>query len=295
MFNKKLLLFFLCILVLFSKKSYSYENTHWQNPYRLFAGHTEGNWLDNHVGYTTIGLFSNLRNLETPTLTTFIDARLHVFNQGRLAANTGIGIRYQSLNNPQIFGLNAFYDYREASWNHKFHQAGLGFEYLSPYFDFRLNSYLPVSSSVAHSKTTIFNYEGGYVATAREGRVSYGGADFEIGTWIKRENSSSFFNLYGAIGAYYYAARSHQRNEYGSKARLEARFLRYFAFEFKGGYDDIYHGMAQGTFSVVMPLEVLFNNYRNANYKNDRAIYQPVRRQQIIALSKKKCCMTWNW
>lgn len=314
MFKKKLITLFLCSLVLISSKSFSdelngyFENNSscfeaqnfypWQNPYRTILSHTEGNWLDNHQGYTSIGMFSDLPFFETCSFTPFIDVRGHFFNDGKTAANVGIGFRYQKNECSEIYGINAFYDFREASWGHDFHKLGIGFEYLGECLDFRLNTYLPVGNGLAHSSTKVFSYEGGYIATARLQRLSYSGADFEIGTWLRRPNSCHSFDLYGAIGAYYYAKRRDVRNEYGSQARLEARFLNYFAFEIKGGFDEIYHGMAQGTLAVAIPLDLIFNKCRNAcetSCPNDRRIYQSVNRQEIIALSKKQCCMTWNW
>jgi hypothetical protein len=271
----------------------------WQNPHRIYLDHTEGNWLDNHQGYTSISFFSALPFLETSSFTPFIDVRGHFFNNGKNAANAGIGLRYQRDGSSNIFGVNAFYDFREASWNDDFHQVGIGFEYLSPCVDIRINTYLPICNSVGNSSTTTFRYPGGYIASAKKQRVSYGGADFEIGTWLKRMDTCDLFDLYGAIGSYYYAQRHHHRNEYGTQARLEAHFLKYFAFEIKGGFDEIHHGMAQGTLSIAIPLEYLFGGCRKdpceaVCQKND-ALYQSVNRQEIIALSQKQCCWKWNW
>ncbi len=312
MLKKALLSFVLCNFILLSSQVIADELdgnfainssccedqifTPWQSPSRSSLSHTEGNWLDNHEGYTSIGTFSELPFFETCSFTPFIDVRGHFFNDGKTAANVGIGFRFQKEGRSEIFGVNAFYDFREASWNHIFHQAGIGFEYLTPCADFRLNAYLPLGSSLAHSSTKVFQYEGGYRASAKSQRLSYGGADFEMGTWLKRPGACNFFDLYGAIGAYYYAARHHHRNEYGSKARLEARFLDYFSFELKGGFDEVYHGMAQGTLAVAIPLDLIFDGCRNTcSCPNDRALYQSIHRQEIIALSKKQCCMKWNW
>jgi len=286
---------FLPCLLLLKSIGFCGTDNFWYDPSRLYVGHTEGNWLDNSDGYTSLNLFSTLPIFETSPFMTFVDVRGHFFNDGRKSANVGLGLRYQLQNSSHIFGVNTFYDYREASWDHNFHQIGIGFEYLGPRFDMRLNGYVPIGNSVANSKTSVYHYKGGYVATTKAERVSYGGADFEIGTWLKRNNSSSQFDLYGAIGAYYYAARTHQLNDYGSLARLEAQFLEYFAFEIQGGFDAINNGAAQGTLSVAIPLDLLFNNPTYNNPYLDRNIYQSVNRQEIIALSKKQCCWTWNW
>jgi hypothetical protein len=270
----------------------------WNTPFRIYADHTEGNWLDNNQGYTSIGCFSALPFLcDYKSYTTFTDIRGHFFNNGRFAANAGFGLRYKPEGCTGIFGMNTYYDYREGSWDHDFHQLGLGFEYLSPTLDIRLNTYLPICSSIGNSSTTTFSYPGGYLASVRDQRVSYGGADLEVGTWITRNTSCDLFELYGAIGTYYYASRYHMPNDYGATARLQAYFLNYFTFEFKGGFDEAYHGMAQGTLSVAIPLDILFNsnNTCSKTCKDDTSLFQAVNRQEIIALSRKQCYWKWNW
>jgi hypothetical protein len=269
----------------------------WHNPFRVYVDHTEGNWLDNHEGYTSLGIFSILPLLDDTSYTTFTDIRGHFFNNDRMAANAGFGLRYNPIGCKGIFGVNAYYDYREGSWDHDFHQLGLGFEYLSPTLDIRLNTYIPICSSIGNSSTTTFRYPGGYIASTKDQKVSYGGADLEIGTWITRPEFCDLFDLYGALGTYYYASRYHMPNDYGATARLQAYFLNYFTFELKGGFDEAHHGMAQGTLSVAIPLDSFFNSPSTWSRccENDPSLYQAVNRQEIIAMSRKQCYWKWNW
>ena len=54
----------------------------------------------------------------------------------------GIGQRWYNLDQNRIYGLNAFFDYRNTGLN-EFRQLGLGFESLGAFIDFRANAYIP--------------------------------------------------------------------------------------------------------------------------------------------------------
>lgn len=297
-----------CGTTILSSTVFSYEtdkssdgfNARINYPQRIYLDHAEGNWYDNSHGYTTVGVFSDLYSSDNENFVVFGDIRDHFFNDGKPAVNAGIGVRYQKDKCSPIYGINTYYDYRRTSWRTNCHQLGLGFEYLTINYDVRLNTYLPVGNSRSNSGTTVFNYEGGYRATVRDEKIAYGGADVEFGTWLKRKTNCNFFDLYGAIGSYYYAGRHSQRSDYGAIARIETRFLDYFTFEFRGGFSEVHHGMAQAILTYAVPLENVCNFFSDC-CTNDIAcernylIYQPVHRQEIIVLSKKLCAWTWNW
>lgn len=260
--------------------------------------HTEGHWLDNYNGYTSLKIFNEVPLLDSP-FKTFIDLQGNFFNNGKVAANGGLALRYECSSRSAILGLNGFYDYRETSWNQDFHQVGMGLEYLTPFFDVRMNGYLPVGTKLSHSKTDWFYYEDSYYATSQNQRVAYSGLDIEIGSSLKKFDLSNSLNLYGAIGYYFYKNRKHFPNDYGVKARIEALISEAIRLEFKTGFDNSYHGMAAGTISFEIPLETLFDycqigkSSKISTCKN--SLYQPIQRQEIIALSKKQCYWTWNW
>jgi len=270
-----------------------------RNPSRLYLNHTEGNWLDNQDGYTSLEKFSELIFLKDNCMTCFLDVKGHLFNHGRLGANAGMVFRYQKNPGANIFGVNAYFDYRQGSWNYNFHQVGIGFEYLSSIFDIRVNSYIPIGNSHSHSSTTVFHYSDGFHASVQDQRVAQGGVDVEIGSWLKKQSATSCTDLYAALGYYYYAPKKNFRNDYGVKARLETHLSDYCTFELKGGFDEVYRSMAQGTLSFQVPLDTLCAwggiCLKNSKSKNSCMTHQLVRRQDIIALSKKQCYWRWNW
>lgn len=285
----------------------------WEYPHRFYVDHVEGRWLDNHEGYTSVGFFSALRSIGfCNNIVPFIDARYHIFNDGKKAGNFGGGLRYINYQRHIAFGINAFYDFRESSWNHYYHDIGLGMEMLSPYLDVRLNGYIPVGKKNAFSSTEVFdNYIGDYEATLRRKKSSLWGVDGEIGRWLKKSSPCDFFDLYAAIGGHYFTSSHHeQKSLYGVDARLLTNLGSFFVFELRGGYDRVYHGMIQGRLTLSLPLELL---YYGLGYMIGQCgpiqygccppacnpccgeFFEPVQRQEIMVLSKKNCCWTWNW
>lgn len=282
---QKVLFSLICGFVINSTPLFSFAN----------ISHTEGNWIDNRDGYTSFEVFVDQALKQNDSFVSFLDFKGHFFNHGRVAVNSGLAFRY-ARDDSKIFGGNLFYDYRQATSEHNFHQIGLGVEYLTDAFDFRLNGYIPISKSLLRTNSITFNYPGGYKATAADLRASYGGFDAEVGSFIKNPNWDET-RLYAAFGYYYYARTHKFSNDYGIKARIETKFSDYFTFEFKGGFDHVNHGMAQGTLYASIPLESLFNfcfKQKIECPKNNR-LYQPIKRQDIIALTEKSCGWIWNW
>lgn len=272
----------------------------WGYPFRLYIDHVEGRWLDNSEGYTSFGSFLALQELDVKCYDVFpfLDVREHVFNNGRTAANLGGGFRFIDRKNYKVFGINAFYDYREK--HHKrYSQLGIGLEMLSYCWDLRLNGYFPMGKW-GHSKSVSKTFEGGFFAECREHQSGMWGGDVEVGRWLKRRGACDYFDLYGAIGAYYYSARKHhQHNIIGGEARLAANLGRYFSVEVRGGYDQVYHASAQARVTLTIPFDIKWNSCCKETCLDNCCLkelaYQPVRRQEIIALDRKDCCFEWNW
>lgn len=263
----------------------------WEAPFRWYVDHAEGRWLDNHDGYTSLGVFCALPNtLITSNLFPFLDARMHLFNHGGTAGNFGGGLRYLDRDNNRVIGFNAFYDYRKSSWNNYFHQVGAGVEILNDCWDFRFNGYFPVSGWKHSKKKRFDHFVGSFTATCQERRAGARGWDMELGRWLMKKGPCRCFDLYGAIGSYYYSFKEHRCNAIGGDVRLATNIGQYFNFEVKGGYDKVYHGNVQAKITLTFPLGVGM-----CCDVNNCIVYQPVRRQEIIALGKKECCWKWDW
>jgi hypothetical protein len=85
------------------------------NPMRITARHIEEKGVGYNQGYTTVeGFFSLVEPLNESCIP-FMDLRGHVFNNGKMAANGGLGVCY--LTSSRIWGANAYYDYPQAPKN----------------------------------------------------------------------------------------------------------------------------------------------------------------------------------
>lgn len=262
-------------------------------PFSL--SHTEGNWFDNRVGYTSVNMLWPFKVDTCCNWYPFLDLRGHVFNDGKTAGNFGGGLRIiNDSNRCTVFGLNAFYDFRKAAWNHYFHQIGLGFEILNPCFDFRLNGYFPLGNRTGRSRNSCFNFGDGFRASCHQQRSAQTGFDAEVGKWIVRNNCGNF-DLYFALGAYSYFPKNHGRRVVGGQVRLNSNLIRYFNLELRGGYDQVNSSQAQVKLTANFPIGVYpCNNYDNCFCINDR-LCQPIHREEIIHLGEKECCWDWNW
>ena len=173
-------------------------------PVTAGFGQTEGRYLGNSQGYTSLNLFaSKLTNKFGKPFLPFLDFHIHRMNGGKFASNFGAGARILNDKTNSIFGLNVFYDTYEGDYRY-YHQLGIGLEFLSPFFDFRLNGYTNLGSSTGYSKQCIYDqYVGGYFATSQQHQASMNGVEFKFGKWLTR-GSLRYFNLYGSIGPYFF-------------------------------------------------------------------------------------------
>ena len=99
-----------------------------ERPQRITVRHIDPTGIGYNKGYTTAEGFFSGNWWEDWVL--FLDARGHVFNDGKPAVNAGIGSRY--VTESRIWGLNAYYDYRKTHKQH-YNQVGFGAESLEPF------------------------------------------------------------------------------------------------------------------------------------------------------------------
>lgn len=191
--------------------------------------HIEGKGIGYDQGYTTIQLFV------APYISHFIpmlDLRGHVFDDGRFAANAGVGLRH--MNPARINGINAYYDYRQTRLMH-FNQLTLGGESLGKWVDFRLSGYIPMgrkSISLEHN------------SQKRERILK--GANAEAGIHMVKKKQML---VYGALGPYYFGARA--TNVWGGEARIAITFFEHVCIELSGSYDSLFKAIGQGQLSLI--------------------------------------------
>lgn len=149
-----------------------------KRPYRATVRHIEGGGIGYEDGYTTLETFF----ASSPTqwvVTPFLDLRGHIFNNGKLAANAGIGVRTLWAN--RVYGINTYYDYRNVGHLNS-NQIGLGLETLGTLFDFRINGYLPLGTKTSAPYDPIFaTFTGNTMLISQKYQAAMKEADAEFG------------------------------------------------------------------------------------------------------------------
>lgn len=269
--------------------------------FRAALSHREGRGIGYRRGYTTVETFLMPSLLEQCAVYPFIDLRGHGFNDGKRAANAGVGIRYLD---PccWVYGTNVYFDYRQSHHqgfdrvSHAFQQLGVGLEALGPNWDFRMNYYQPLGIKVWHFVQTVFHDNKGITPiNSKRRQYTVRMIDAEIGTCA---GSGSFcdgcidWSVYFAAGPYYLRERC-TSGRCGGKARLAAT-LNNFLLEVFTSYDRITHGTLQIKIGIDFDLYAQSpSTNRYCCDLNDSCfgfvydrLSQPVQRQEIIPLGK---------
>jgi len=267
-------------------------------PHQINVRHTEHKGIGYNRGYTTLeGLFTFSRDKYIP----FLDLRGHVFDDGRLAANAGIGTRYVLDPSKSMVGINTYYDYRNLKHAH-FNQWGVGLEGFYGRWELRLNGYLPVGTkrvvSDHHLNGITFkkfqgnnlwineNYTDKVIAAKKGGDLEIGVHPFKI----MRD-----YDCLIAAGPYYFGGEG--ASGWGGKVRLKVEFAKYLFVELADSYDKVFHNRFQGTLMLSLPFggkKCYPKKTRNAatsdcfadNIMAWRGV-QPVQRQEIIVAKKQ--------
>ncbi len=212
--------------------------------------HIESGGVGYNQGYSTIEFIGNQNWNKCELL---LDIRGHVFNNGRLAGNAGIGVRKPFKSERYLFGLNAFYDVRNTA-NLTAQQVGVGAEWLSAYADIRLNGYIPFSKQSDFDQRTFSAFSGNDVYVKQRAEIALPCGEVEIGVPIK-----SIFYLAG--GPYYlFKKTTHHMdsgNAWGGKIRAVLDVTDFLALSGIVSYDPIFHTKVQGYISFNISLEKL--------------------------------------
>lgn len=259
------------------------------SPYRATVRHIEGKGIGYNKGYTSVDLFTAFAPTLEHRWVPFLDARLHVFDNGRIATNAGFGLRY--IGSSCVYGINSYYDYRETS-RQKYNQYALGLEVLGKVWDVRINGYLPVGSKHSDLYQTEFSHFSGHSIFLKSRReFAMKGINAESGIHF---NPIPKIQMYGAFGAYYFV-RSTQ-NAIGGKLRLSATFLDHIKMEASTSYDAVFRWIGQGELSFILPFgpKKLLKKKQDCSrslWLRERAV-QTVDRQEIIVTSNNELIST---
>lgn len=256
----------------------------------LTLSHTEGKGLGYSEGYSSLDLFLAKPSCFDP-MTPFVDLRGHVFNNGKWATNSGVGLRWLTPCQ-QIWGINAFYDSFQSDRRY-YHQLGIGGEVLTETWEFHLNGYLPVGRTKTNIYTLSYgSFADGFLAEAKE-QFAMDGVDAELGynfCNIPR------INLYAGIGPYFYwgrsektenAFRSTRKKVFGGRLHASAEFLNYFILEGVTSYDSRFKWCGQVTLSLRVPFGCPSNFQQScAPCTLRERLFQPVVRNEMMVIDR---------
>lgn len=231
--------------------------------------HIESGGIGYNDGYTTLEVFLSP---EVNQYMPFLDCRGHVFNNGKWAANIGGGLR--TLCNDRVYGINAYYDYRDVG-HFNANQFGIGFESLGELYDFRINGYLPVGKKSSKPYDTNFaGFSGNHLLLSQKYKSAMKGVNAEFGAHLTQCQS---FDIYAAVGPYYFCGPT-----WGGKARISGTYRDFLTLEISDSYDRTFHNNFQAQISLGFSFgcESCCNNER----VYDRML-QSVNRQEIIVIA----------
>ena len=221
------------------------------SPARVVVKHREHNGIGYDTGYTTAQIFAApaWKNGMLP----FLDLRGHAFNDGRFAANAGVGMRFNWSN--YTVGGTVYYDYREAKNIHP-HQLAGGLEFLHKWFDVRLNGYGPIAD-VKHARPDQFvRFSGNGVVYKHRVRSALPVIEGEIGAPLGRRCGA--WDWYAALGSYYLFERTVNNvrtgDAVGGRGRIVLDIINRFNFRADVAYDKINKWTIQGTGAVSLPI-----------------------------------------
>lgn len=270
----------LCSLHCAEQKDYCW------GPQHMYAGarYTTPEGIGYHQGYTTLeGFFAPWNFLQNCWLP-FLDVRGHVFDDGKFAANSGLGVRF--LTAKRVWGMNVYYDYRNSS-RQSFNQIGAGFEALGKIWDFRINGYFPVGEKQSHPFHSSAAFHGNVLLIRYYKTMDMKGVNAEVGAHVDCCKNAPF---YFTAGAYYLT----QENKTAAGGQLRARvdlLYRYLRIEGNTSYDSLFKWIGQAQVSINVPFggrsKVANRSCSSIAPLLDRAI-QKVDRFEIIAKTKRK-------
>jgi hypothetical protein len=253
-----------------------------KNHYRTTIRHIESGGIGYKDGYTTLEAFLSSDPSQWK-ITPFLDVRGHVFNNGKWAANAGVGLR--ALWRNRAYGINTYYDYRNAGHFHS-NQVGIGLETLGKLFDFRINGYLPVGAKISDPYDATFEaFSGHHMLVSQKYQSAMKGADAEFGFHFGKSKS---FDFYATAGPYYFIGKL-APTTWGGKAKISGTFKEMLTLEISDSYDRTFHNKFQGQISLNFSLgpkskvKAQGRTCNVANTLNDRML-QPVGRQEIIVI-----------
>ncbi len=209
--------------------------------------HNEARGIGYKEGYSTLEVFG-ISDYFGNRFLPFFDVRGHVFNNGRLAGNVGVGGRSLLSGIQHFLGAYLYYDVRDES-SLTVHQLSPGMELLGSRMEYRINGYFPVGkkqSAYHHPEFDKFKHHNLYIKRKQKRALS--GVDAEVGGHITQQTK---YDVYAGAGPYYlYDAPG---SAWGGKARVTGSYKQYVTLEIMSSYDRLFKTTLQGSVAVNIP------------------------------------------
>lgn len=276
--------------IVFAANTSSHSSEFYDIPCHASFRHIEAGGIGYNQGYSSFeGFFVPNQD---QFLMPFLDVRAHIFNDGKIAANVGLGLR--TTTQRRVYGINTYYDYRKTQKIH-YNQMGFGLEALGNRWDFRLNGYLPMGKKITSPYQKKFvGFSGNQMIISQKYQFAMKGAQAELGIHF---GESQFGDFYAAAGSYYFVGKVGP-HIWGGKGRLGIRFKEYFTFELSDSYDKMFHNRFQCQLTFTVPFGKgsctkqtdAYHSCKISDVLYSRLI-QPVERQEIIVVGCQKKCV----
>jgi hypothetical protein len=250
-------------------------------PYQVIASHIEPKGIGYKEGYTSVGLFFAWPQ-KNSNWTLFWDARSHVFNQGKIAVNNGLGVRYRW--KTRLYGLNSYYDFRQshASYN----QVSFGLESLGKRWDFRVNGYLPLGRKEKTYNTTFIGIQRHFLFFSHKREFVLSCVQAEASIHIDEIRAPCSFSM----GPYWMNGQG--QNVWGGEACFTLDFFNYMRVGGNVSYDNLFKWVGQGRLGFIFPFGLKKKQKAKASLNNNRLAFENfavkrTHRREIIPLDQE--------
>lgn len=267
------------------------NNQRW-NKYPIPKRITAFGVVGNGIGYD--GGFSGLDVMFAPeyppfSAMPFVEAQGIFIFDNNWVGSLGVGSRFLSEKTSAIWGLNAFYSFREANRGF-YHQLGLGAELICKRWELNANGYIPIGNTSYVKKHVYDDYIGDYKAVQRNKKDALFGGNIGLSVLVAQRGN---FMLYTTGGPYFLMEKSGHPQVWGGQVSIQPQWGDYFALSFIVSSDNYFGTLFQGGFVLSLPL-YQFTKLKPYATRN-RLIYQPVKRMTPSIPLIERCCWKSNF
>ncbi len=266
---------------------YAQEAAPWVS--RFTGKHVFNEGVGHDDGFTTLEWFLPL-NQDSESEMWFGDFRGIMFDDAEFGGNLGMGFRKYNANHDRIYGVNAYWDFRDES-SLLFNQAGIGVETLGRIFDFRVNGYTPTVNDA--SQRFAITFLGHNFLNNEYHALS--GLDYEAA--VNLPNLGPFRTRVAGGGYFFDSSNTEAAN--GWRARLEVAFRDSIAASVAVQEDDLFGQTVNFIVEIRRTVEhtdalarrSMHHKFRREDGGGDgrsvaHRLADPVYRQQNIVLRK---------